>query len=99
MRHDAGRKERTHTRLLQATAQSIRAQGLAATTIGGVSAAIGMTHGGFYAHFGSRDELVAAAIQETFSQSLGAARSMAPGWRETLAAHLDFYLRVVGGRI
>ena len=69
-RWDAGQKEKTRTRLLRATAESIRARGLAATTISGVSAAIGMTHGRSCAHLASRDELVSASIQEMFSRRL-----------------------------
>lgn len=94
MRYDAGQKAKTRQRLLQATAESLRTRGVAATTIGGVTAAAGLTHGGFYAHFRSRDELVAAGIREMFSPE--ACAPPPPSWTsdagESLAAYVDFYL-------
>ena len=50
-----------------------------------------MTNGGFYAHFRSRDELVAAGIREMFLRAT-AAPFAALDPRETLAAYLDFDL-------
>ena len=94
MRYGAGQKEKTRLRLLRATAESLRGRGVAATTIGGITAAAGITHGGFYAHFRSRDDLVAAGVREMFSPQ-GAAtpsRSRTADAGETLAAYVDFYL-------
>jgi TetR/AcrR family transcriptional repressor of nem operon len=94
MRYDAGQKEKTRLRLLRATAESLRARGVAATTIGGVTAAAGITHGGFYAHFRSRDDLVAAGVREMFSPKAAAppAPSRTSDAGQTLAAYVDFYL-------
>jgi TetR/AcrR family transcriptional repressor of nem operon len=54
----------------------------------------GLTHGGFYAHFRSKDELVAEAIGEMFREAgasfVARTRGMAP--EAALAAYVDFYL-------
>jgi TetR/AcrR family transcriptional repressor of nem operon len=94
MRYDAGQKDKTRQRLLRASAESLRRHGVTGTTIGGVTAAAGITHGGFYAHFRSRDELIAAGIQEMFSPEAAATPSPSRKLEatETLAAYVDFYL-------
>ena len=93
MRYDAGQKEKTRLRLLRATAESLRARGVAATTVGAVTAAAGITHGGFYAHFRSRDELIAAGIREMFSPKAAAPPpSPTSDAGEPLAVYVDFYL-------
>src|SRR5438105_4875754 len=92
MRYDAGHKEKTRSRLLRATAESIRARGVADTTIGTVTAAAGITHGGFYAHLRSRDELVAAGIREMFLRTGAFTPSPTQDSRETLSDYVDFYL-------
>ncbi len=66
MRYDPEHKTRTRARILEAAAARLRGQGVAATGVAGVMAEAKLTHGGFYAHFGSKDELVAAAIGQAF---------------------------------
>lgn len=46
-----------------------RARGLDNVSVAEVMARAGLTHGGFYAHFGSRDELVAEAVRFALLQS------------------------------
>jgi TetR/AcrR family transcriptional regulator, transcriptional repressor for nem operon len=59
-------KQHTHTAILDATAAMIRNDGASAVTIAKVMSEVGLTHGGFYAHFGSRDELLVAATKHAF---------------------------------
>ncbi len=52
----------------------------------------GLTHGGFYRHFGSRDELVAEALDEALAQSratVAAAREAGAGYAEIVADYLS----------
>jgi TetR/AcrR family transcriptional regulator, transcriptional repressor for nem operon len=60
-------KARSHEAIVSAASGSARKHGLAATTVGHVMGAAGLTHGGFYAHFPSRDHLLAAAVQRAFT--------------------------------
>ncbi len=66
MRYDRGRKAQTHARIVQAAAAGIRTQGVEAMRVGDVMAQAGLTHGGFYAHFPSKQALVAEAIAQAF---------------------------------
>ncbi|MCK7612932.1 TetR/AcrR family transcriptional regulator [Roseibium sediminicola] len=56
-------KRKSHKKILEAAARMLRAQGTEATSVSDVMQAAGLTHGGFYRHFKSKDELVAAAFR------------------------------------
>lgn len=61
----SGRKQRTHEAILAAAARLLRAQGIAGARVADVMHAAGLTVGGFYAHFASKEALVDAALQRT----------------------------------
>lgn len=56
-----GRKEATHERILEVAARAIRRSGYGGTGVADIMKEAGLTHGGFYAHFDSRDALLAEA--------------------------------------
>jgi AcrR family transcriptional regulator len=62
-RTQAARAARTRDKLFRATLDVIADRGLAALTTRGVARAAGVTVGAIYAHFESRDELVACAME------------------------------------
>ena len=64
-------KQKSHKRILDAAARILRADGIEATSVGDVMQAAGMTHGGFYRHFASKEELVAAAVDRAADGVLG----------------------------
>ncbi|MEP7041906.1 MAG: TetR/AcrR family transcriptional regulator [Dokdonella sp.] len=94
MRYDAEHKQNTHKKLLKAAADAIRAEGPHRVGVAGVMAKAGLTHGGFYAHFASKDELVSAAIGQMFEESHARAmREMLDrDPAEGLRAYIRFYL-------
>src|SRR5204862_1079169 len=55
------KKEETRERILRAAARAIRKHGYEGVGVADVMKQAGLTHGGFYAHFESRDALLAAA--------------------------------------
>jgi TetR/AcrR family transcriptional repressor of nem operon len=57
------RKELTHDRILDVAARAIRRAGYHGTGLASIMKEAGLTHGGFYAHFASRDALLAEATQ------------------------------------
>ena len=57
------RREVTHERILDVAARSLRRDGYAGVGVADVMKQAGLTHGGFYAHFESRDALLAEAIE------------------------------------
>lgn len=62
MRYPSGHKHESRERILSAAADLFRRHGLAATGVDAVMAKAGLTAGAFYAHFRSKDALIAAAI-------------------------------------
>jgi AcrR family transcriptional regulator len=56
------RKDLSHARILDAASRAIRRAGHSGVGVADVMKEAGLTHGGFYAHFPSRDDMVAAAI-------------------------------------
>jgi TetR/AcrR family transcriptional repressor of nem operon len=59
-------KDRTHEAIMAAASTLVRGRGMDATTVGDVMGAAGRTHGGFYAHFSSREALLVAAVGRAF---------------------------------
>ena len=68
MRYPDSHKEETRARLVKAAAAAVRAKGPDGVGVAEIMKDVGLTHGGFYAHFPSKEALVAAAIGEAFDQ-------------------------------
>ncbi len=94
MRYDSEHKERTRARVLDEAAATIRAVGPDGIGVAGLMAKVGLTHGGFYAHFKSKDDLVAQAISRMFEDSKAMFLLSTEGREpaEGLTAFLDYYL-------
>ena len=60
-RTDPSRKEATHERIVDAAARAIRRSGYGGTGVADIMKDAGLTHGGFYAHFDSREAMLAEA--------------------------------------
>jgi AcrR family transcriptional regulator len=88
------KKEQTRERILRAAARAIRKHGYGGVGVADVMKEAGLTHGGFYAHFASRDELLARAAEQAGAESIESlSRAIArakPG--EELLALVDWYL-------
>lgn len=67
MGHSQAQKVQTHERLVQIAARRIRERGLDALTIDDVMKEAGLTRGGFYKHFPSREALIAQAFEAATS--------------------------------
>lgn len=94
MRYPAGHKDETRAQILREAARAIRTDGLHQLSVGAVMARAGLTHGGFYGHFPSKDGLVEAAIEAMFAQSNSRLDAATDGRTpaEGLAAYIDGYL-------
>jgi AcrR family transcriptional regulator len=88
------KKEETRERILRAAARAIRRHGYEGVGVADVMKEAGLTHGGFYAHFESRDALLAAAADQAGAESIeNLTRGIAaakPG--QELMALIDTYL-------
>jgi TetR/AcrR family transcriptional regulator, transcriptional repressor for nem operon len=90
MRYGTGHKETTRQRILDAASRRFRAEGIAAVGVAGLMADAGLTHGGFYAHFPSKEDLVREAVADALDQTL--ARMTAKAEDGGLAALIAAYL-------
>src|SRR6266496_1324532 len=68
MRYEPEHKMRTRDRIVRNAARKLRAEGLSGPGVASVMKASGLTVGGFYKHFRSKDELLADAIAQGFSE-------------------------------
>jgi AcrR family transcriptional regulator len=62
MQTQPSRRETTHARIVEVAARALRRNGYAGVGVADVMKQAGLTHGGFYAHFPSRDALLAEAL-------------------------------------
>ncbi|WP_407522867.1 TetR/AcrR family transcriptional regulator [Methylobacterium oryzisoli] len=83
----------SRARIVAAAARLLRERGIEATSLADVMAAAGMTHGGFYKHFRSKDDLVAAALGAAFAEHAErfAQRRAAHGVEAALGAYVEEY--------
>jgi AcrR family transcriptional regulator len=63
MDNPPSRKEISHERIVAAAARAIRRGGFQGVGVADIMKEAGLTHGGFYAHFNSRDALLAEALE------------------------------------
>jgi TetR/AcrR family transcriptional regulator, transcriptional repressor for nem operon len=61
-------KAETHDRILDIAAARIRRDGIAGLTVAEIMKEAGLTHGGFYRHFASREQLLAEAAQRALAR-------------------------------
>jgi TetR/AcrR family transcriptional repressor of nem operon len=66
MGHSKRDKQATHARIVRVAAKRFRERGLEGIGVADVMKEAGVTVGGFYKHFGSRDELVVEALATAF---------------------------------
>ncbi len=62
MRYTEEHKAATHSRIVLAAARQFRSRGIAGVAVAALMRKVGLTHGGFYAHFKSKESLFTEAI-------------------------------------
>ena len=78
-RPDPSRKEATHERIVEAAARAIRRSGYSGTGVADIMKDAGLTHGGFYAHFESREAMLAEAADRAGAESGATLERIAAG--------------------
>src|SRR5215470_12140139 len=94
MRYSQEHKAQNHENILSVAARSFREQGGDSSGIGAVMKKVGLTKGGFYRHFESKDDLFVEAVAQAFDEMgrgmLEVAKSAPEG--EALRAIIEYYL-------
>jgi TetR/AcrR family transcriptional repressor of nem operon len=94
MRYSETRKDETHAKLVKIAGRVLRENGPDGVAVADVMKEAGLTHGGFYAHFKSKDALLVEALESVFASSkrkfVRAVEGLPP--RHALATYIDFYV-------
>src|SRR6516164_9199380 len=90
MRYPAKETAAKHERIVKEASRLFRERGFENVTVAEVMKAAGLTHGAFYAHFGSKQELQAAAISYGQGLSVDRARNYGPT-KKGRKTHADQY--------
>jgi TetR/AcrR family transcriptional regulator, transcriptional repressor for nem operon len=95
MRYQPDHKAQTHRRIVQSASRQFRTEGMNGPGVAKLMKTSGLTHGGFYKHFSSKDSLFAEAIDEAArqigSQLSDWARQLPQGecWKEIVKRYLS----------
>ena len=65
------KKERSHATILESAARLLRERGISGARVADVMKGAGLTVGGFYAHFGSKEELVDEVLRRAAAEMRG----------------------------
>ena len=95
MRYPPEHKSKVHQKIIQDASRRVRNEGLNGAAVATVMRDTGLTHGGFYKHFASKQELLLESLHEAFREigdTLVAAAQQAPageGWRAIVKTYLS----------
>ena len=94
MRYDTEHRQRTHEKVVREAASAIRLHGPDKIGVATLMSNAGLTHGGFYAHFKSKDALIAEAITQMFDERCEAFQKIMTGVEPAkgLSKYIDLYL-------
>ena len=94
MRYSPEHKAESHEKILSTAARAFREHGGDSSGIGSVMKKVGLAKGGFYRHFGSKDDLLVEAVARAFDEMgrgmVEAAKSVPEG--QALQAIIERYL-------
>src|SRR5207244_3963713 len=68
MRYQPGHKAEIHQKIVKDASRRVRADGLNGAGVAAVMGDTGLTHGGFYKHFKSKDDLLVESLSEGFRE-------------------------------
>jgi TetR/AcrR family transcriptional repressor of nem operon len=92
MRKSKAETAKTRQRIVEVASEAIRNKGIDATGVAEIMAAAGLTHGGFYRHFGSKEELVTEAVALSRKDYLAGTVRAADQGPEALLRHFQEYV-------
>jgi TetR/AcrR family transcriptional repressor of nem operon len=90
MRYPVEETAAKHERIVKEASRLFRERGFENVSVGEVMKAAGLTHGAFYAHFGSKEELQAAAV--AYGQKVSLERMQRRNSKKSIESYADRYL-------
>jgi TetR/AcrR family transcriptional repressor of nem operon len=95
MRYRPEHKAEVHKKIVKDASRRVRSEGLNGAAVAAVMRDTGLTHGGFYKHFASKDELVLESLSEAFRDigdilvSVAEQSSSEAAWRAIVKTYLS----------
>ena len=95
MRYRPEHKAEVHQEIVKDASRRVRAEGMNGAAVAAVMRDTGLTHGGFYKHFGSKDELLMESLREAFrdiGEKLTLAAEQSPpetAWKAIVKVYLS----------
>ncbi|MDT3240490.1 TetR/AcrR family transcriptional regulator [Pseudomonas amygdali pv. morsprunorum] len=93
MRYALDHKAQTHQRIVKEASMRFRRDGIGATGLQPLMKALVLTHGGFYAHFKSKDDLVEQALSHALDNVKGITSDVFAR-QDSLSEFIDLYLSI-----
>lgn len=95
MRYSPQHKAEVHQKIVKDASRRVRSEGLGGAAVAAVMRDTGLTHGGFYKHFESKDDLLLESVRESFRDIVDTliraaeqSRS-APPWKAIVKTYLS----------
>jgi TetR/AcrR family transcriptional repressor of nem operon len=95
MRYRPEHKDEVHQKIVKDASRRVRAEGLTGAAVSAIMRDAGLTHGGFYKHFESKDELLIESLSEGFREiadrltQAGEQTQPDAAWRAIVKAYLS----------
>ncbi len=95
MRYRSEHKAEIHQQIVKDASRRVRAEGLSGAAVSAVMRDAGLTHGGFYKHFGSKDDLLLEALRDSFREiadtlsGVVAREQSEPPWKAIVKTYLS----------
>jgi TetR/AcrR family transcriptional regulator, transcriptional repressor for nem operon len=95
MRYKPEHKAEIHRKIVQDASRRVRAEGLTGAAVSAVMQDAGLTHGGFYNHFGNKEQLLVESLSEGFREishrlvQAGERSNAGTGWKAIVRAYLS----------
>jgi TetR/AcrR family transcriptional repressor of nem operon len=92
MGHSKAEKAESHERIVKVAAGVFRELGVDGISVADLMQCAGLTHGGFYRHFDTRDDLVAEAVEQALKDGSAVADAITANPRSVIGTVVDAYL-------
>lgn len=95
MRYRPEHKVEIHQKIVKDASRRVRSEGVTGAVVSAVMQDAGLTHGGFYKHFASKDELLMESVSEAFQETadrlaqVGKQSQLETAWKAIVKAYLS----------